>query len=80
METQMGEWWFIHFQDKDAYGRIAHLQPVIWENGWPIIGDDKDGDGIGEPVLVNQRPNVGKTYPAGSPQITAKKAHGQALK
>lgn len=70
VETQTGEWWFIHFQDKDAYGRIAHLQPAIWKNGWPIIGDDKDGDGIGEPVLVHQKPNVGKSYPADGPQTT----------
>ncbi len=37
--------WFIHFQDKGAYGRITHLQPLIWEEDWPIIGLN------GEPVL-----------------------------
>src|SRR5690606_17375291 len=49
VQTQTGEDWFIHFQDRISYGRIAHLQPVSWKDGWPIIGDDKDGDGIGEP-------------------------------
>ncbi len=31
--------WFIHFQDVDAYGRITHLQPVDWSDGWPMMGD-----------------------------------------
>jgi len=43
--------WFLHFQDKGAYGRIVHLQPMQWKaDGWPVIGDDPDGDGIGQPV------------------------------
>ncbi|WP_345949799.1 glycoside hydrolase 43 family protein [Mucilaginibacter sp. PAMB04274] len=62
VETQTGESWFIHFQDKGAYGRITHLQPMRWVNNWPIIGADPDGDGKGEPVLVYKKPNVGKTY------------------
>lgn len=60
--TQTGEDWFLHFQDKDAYGRIVHLQPMKWTNDWPVIGIDKDGDGKGEPVLVHKKPNVGKQY------------------
>jgi len=68
VETQTGESWFLHFQDKDAYGRIAHLEPVKWVNDWPLMGVDKDGNGIGEPVLTYQKPNVGKTYPIETPQ------------
>jgi beta-xylosidase len=41
---------------------------MIWENDWPIIGVDKDGDGCGEPVLTYRKPNVGKTYPVCTPQ------------
>jgi beta-xylosidase len=67
VETQKGEGWFIHFQDVGTYGRILHLQPVNWKNGWPVIGIDKDGDGKGEPVLVHKKPNVGKTYPIVTP-------------
>lgn len=70
VETQTGEWWFIHFQDKGTYGRIVHLQPVNWKDGWPVIGKDDDGDGIGEPVLTYKRPNVGKTYPESVPQTS----------
>ncbi len=62
--TQTGEDWFLHFQDKDAYGRVVHLQPMKWVNDWPVIGADKDGDNKGEPVLFYKKPNV--TRPNGS--------------
>ena len=63
VNTQTGEDWFLHFQDKDAYGRVVHLQPMKWVNDWPVIGSDKDADGKGEPVMVYKKPNVGKVYP-----------------
>jgi unsaturated rhamnogalacturonyl hydrolase len=28
---------FIHFQDRGAYGRVVHLQPLRWINDWPEI-------------------------------------------
>lgn len=59
VETQTGEWWFIHFQDRGAFGRIAHLQPVKWKEGWPVIGRDDDGDGTGEPVAGGKKPVTG---------------------
>ena len=65
--TQTGEDWFLHFQDKEAYGRVVHLNPMKWQNNWPVIGVDRDGDGTGEPVLLYKKPNVGKTYPTTTP-------------
>ena len=38
VDTPTGDNWFLHFQDVDAYGRIVHLQPVRWENDWPLMG------------------------------------------
>jgi len=67
VDTKTGEDWFLHFQDKEAYGRIVHLQPMKWVNDWPVIGADKDGDGKGEPVLIYKKPNVGKVYPIATP-------------
>ena len=58
LNTPSGEDWFLHFQDKGAYGRVVHLQPMKWINNWPVIGNDEDGDGIGEPVITYQKPNV----------------------
>lgn len=67
VETNTGESWFLHFQDKAMYGRVIHLNPVKWVNDWPVIGVDKDGDGCGEPVSVYKKPNVTKTYPIETP-------------
>lgn len=58
--------WFIHFQDRGAWGRIIHLQPMKWgDDGWCTMGVDIDGDGIGEPV---------KTYTAPAPGSASRKA------
>ncbi|WP_417558674.1 glycoside hydrolase 43 family protein [Mesoflavibacter zeaxanthinifaciens] len=65
--TQTGEDWFIHFQDKGAYGRIVHLQPMKWKKDWPIMGVDQNNDGIGEPVKTFKKPNVGTSYPVVTP-------------
>ena len=70
METQTGESWFVHFQDRGAYGRIIHLQPMIWKNDWPVIGVDPDGDGKGEPVFRWKKPDVRKTYSITIPQTS----------
>ena len=45
VDTADGKSWFVHFQDRGAYGRVVHLQPMSWLNEWPVIGDDRDGDG-----------------------------------
>jgi beta-xylosidase len=66
--TQTGEDWFIHFQDKNAYGRVVLLQPMKWKNDWPIIGVDKNNDRKGEPVLTYKKPNIGKFFPIVTPQ------------
>ena len=67
VDTQTGEDWFIHFQDAGVYGRITHLQPMAWKADWPVIGEDPDGDGTGEPVSSYRKPNVGKTFPIATP-------------
>ena len=41
VDTPTGEWWFLHFQDRGAYGRIVHLQPAVWKNGFPVIGSTR---------------------------------------
>lgn len=56
--TKRGEDWFIHFQDKGAYGRVVHLQPLKWIDNWPVAGNDTDGDGVGEPVDTFRVPDV----------------------
>ncbi len=50
VHTKYGEDWFLHFQDKECYGRVVHLQPVDWSSGWPVMGKK------GEPVLTYPKP------------------------
>lgn len=52
--------WFLHFQDQGVYGRILLLEPVQWKNGWPIMGQDFDSNGVGEPVTSFKKPVSGQ--------------------
>ena len=58
IDDAFGGDWFVHFQDRGAHGRVIHLQPMSWRDGWPVIGEDRDGDGRGQPVLAWARPRV----------------------
>jgi len=70
VELKSGQWWFMHFQDRGTYGRIVHLQPVRWKDGWPLMGDDIDNDGLGEPVMEWEKPDIGRSFPVSVPQTT----------
>ncbi len=53
-----GDSWFLHFEDRYAYGRVVHLQPMVWgADGWCTMGVDSNGDGIGEPVATYRKPH-----------------------
>ena len=67
VDTPAGESWFLHFQDKGAYGRVLHLNPMKWVNDWPVIGVDQAGDGCGDPVSRYRKPKTDKTYPIETP-------------
>lgn len=58
VELETGESWFLHFQENGPWGRIVHLQPMEWKNDWPVIGNDSDGDGTGEPALQFRKPGL----------------------
>src|SRR5699024_8354742 len=58
IETQTGEWWTLLFVDRGALGRFPSLQPVHWENDWPMVGNKE-----GEAVVTYNKPDVGKSYP-----------------
>jgi len=50
VHTPYDEDWFLHFNDKGAYGRVVFLQPMKWVGGWPVMGDN------GEPVIRWEKP------------------------
>jgi len=68
IHTKYGEDWFLHFQDKEAYGRVVHLNPVDWSTGWPVMGSltpdpSRGGEGsnyTGEPVTTWRKPQTTK--------------------
>lgn len=67
VSTAGGEDWFLHFQDRGAYGRVVHLQPMRWRSdGWPVMGVD-NGAGLGSPVLVHAKPRVARRVPVTAP-------------
>lgn len=58
IDNAAGESWFLHFQDRGPYGRVIHLNPMAWNEDWPVIGEDPDGDGCGQPVMRYKKPAV----------------------
>lgn len=61
VQLKNGDWWFIIMQDRGAIGRVPHLVPVEWIDGWPMLGKN------GKDLITYPKPNVGKNYPAKSP-------------
>ncbi|WP_316789385.1 glycoside hydrolase 43 family protein [Pedobacter frigoris] len=57
VELKDGSWWFIIMQDRGPIGRVPSLEPVVWVDGWPMLGVNGRG------VDSHKKPNVGKTYP-----------------
>ena len=59
MRAPDGSWWYTHQLIQNIpepfQGRPQCLEPVEWVDGWPMIGEDVDGDGIGEPVLHHRK-------------------------
>lgn len=61
VETQTGEWWTVLFRDNGAIGRIPYLEPVVWKDGWPIIGNN--GIDVSKDGKPYPKPNVGAEHP-----------------
>lgn len=60
VETRNGEWWSVIFQDGGAFGRFPTLQPVSWQEDWPMVGVEGKG------VITYEKPDVGRSYPVRS--------------
>lgn len=60
VQTQTGEWWTVLFKDNGAIGRIPYLEPVVWEDGWPVIGNN--GIDVSKDAKPYRKPNVGAEH------------------
>ena len=56
-QTPTGEWWSIMQEDLGALGRMPNLQPVRWQDDWPVLGDE------GVPYATYTKPGVGTCSP-----------------
>lgn len=75
VETTFGESWFIHFQERGIFGRITHLEPVQWQNDWPLIGTSvKNGIVPGEPVKRWKSPKAKKGIISGKTGLKSVRA------
>lgn len=70
VETPDGTGWFVHFQLDGAHGRIVHLEPVRWKEGWPVIGDDPSGNDPGQPVALGPIPGRPRKVSRQRPQTS----------
>ena len=58
VDTPHGESWFLHFQDTGVYGRVVHLNPVVWRNDWPLIGEVAQGGALTQPMSRCRKPDL----------------------
>lgn len=75
VDTPSGEWWFLHFQDAGIYGRVVHLNPVTWQEDWPLMGESPDGK-TRQPVLRHKKPNL-PPQPVAVPETSDEFASGE---
>jgi beta-xylosidase len=75
-----GSWWYTHqlVQHREKIkgtfagrttgssfeGRSQWLIPVRWQDGWPVLGEDPDGNGIGNTVSGWKKPIEGHSIDA----------------
>ncbi|MGA9659099.1 MAG: family 43 glycosylhydrolase [Asticcacaulis sp.] len=38
VKTPEGEWWGMSMMDSNSIGRLVHLSPITWKDGWPYFG------------------------------------------
>lgn len=64
VQLKNGDWWFIIMQDRGPLGRVPHLLPVTWEDGWPMLGANA------RDAIIYSKPNVGKNHKIKAPATT----------
>ena len=92
IQARDGSWWLTHqlvqhrgkiaghfaghSSEQSFEGRSQWLVPVKWQDGWPVVGTDPDGNGIGNTVAAWKKPIDG--HPIDAPQ-TDDEFYGKTL-
>lgn len=63
VQLKNGDWWFVIMQDRGPIGRVPMLVPVKWVDGWPMLGEHGEGNG----VITSSKPSTGPRQPVQSP-------------
>ena len=66
LQSADGRDWFVHFQQRGAHGRIVWLEPMRWQEDWPLMGTaatstTPNEGGTGTPVLSALGPALPQT-------------------
>lgn len=64
VQLKNGDWWFIIMQDRGPIGRVPHLIPVEWVDGWPMLGCN------GKDVITYSKPEVGRKTKICAPETS----------
>lgn len=64
VDDTSGNAWFVHFQQRGWHGRIVWLEPMAWQDDWPLMGTAvATRSDPGEPVLTYRAPAHRKLSP-----------------
>ena len=70
IDTPDGKWYALLFQDHGAVGRIPFLVPVVWEDGWPVLGSEgKVPEGLDIPAARKASPESRASSPRTSSTV-----------
>ena len=59
VDTPDGKWFAFLFRDFGSVGRIPYIVPMVWQDGWPVIGvDGKAPDNLDLPASKGLIPGI----------------------
>ena len=79
LQLESGETWAMAFLDMGVLGRIPHLVPVYWVDGWPMFGIGLDGNLTLRKPLVSKRQAKPTAKPSVQTLATSDDFSGEVL-
>ncbi|QEC74389.1 glycosyl hydrolase 43 family protein [Arachidicoccus ginsenosidivorans] len=73
VQLKDGSWWFMIMQDRGPIGRVPNLVPVVWKDGWPMLGKDGNSKGVTRYPKPITRKHAAISLPATSDEFSSPK-------